>query len=73
MQELRCEGNKLHGVLGDDIVEFKCNSRFCGAGSGVSVIHQFRVSTGELIATRKYKEPTKGVTHGNHRTAVRSS
>lgn len=58
--DLRCSGNKLHGVLDEDVIEFKCSSRFCGAQKGVTVLHRFNKQTGSLVETRKYKDPRKG-------------
>lgn len=55
--ELRC-ANKLHGVMvTDNVIEIKCNSRFCGARPGVTVRHQFSTATGELLETEIYKNP----------------
>lgn len=63
--ELRCEGNKLHGLVvqEDEVkpqgtVEFRCDSRWCGASSGTVVLHRFDLDTGECH-TRKYKEPPR--------------
>jgi len=59
MSDLRCESNKLHGILNDGVIEIKCSSRFCGAGRGVAVIHKFSTRTGMLIATLRFKDPRK--------------
>lgn len=61
MRELRCPGNKLHGMVEDDpkphgIVEFRCDSKFCGKVPGNVVLHRFDLSTTE-ISTRRYLEP----------------
>lgn len=56
MKELRCP-NKKHAELDDDKIEVKCNSRFCGAEPGVVVLHVFDSSTGELVATSRFKDP----------------
>lgn len=61
MRELRCEGNKLHGMVEEDpkpagIVEFRCDSKFCGKRAGVVVLHRFDLSTLEIF-TRRYLEP----------------
>jgi hypothetical protein len=63
--ELRCEGNKLHGLVIEEddvkpqgIVEFRCDSRWCGANPGLVVLHRFNLDTGE-IHTKKYREPPK--------------
>ena len=56
--ELRCP-SKLHGiVVEDDVIEVACTSRFCGYEKGVVVRHRIRISTGEVLSTRKFKEPT---------------
>lgn len=72
--DLRCEAKK-HGELDDGVIEVKCSSRFCGAGPGVVVIHRFDVSTGELVSTHRFKDPTrKGRSHASRNgTAVRSA
>jgi hypothetical protein len=54
---LRCDA-KLHGIIvGTNIIEIKCNSRFCGAQSGIVVLHRFDVSSGLLVETKKYRNP----------------
>lgn len=76
--ELRCP-HKLHGmVVSDDVLEVKCDSRFCGHTPGVVVLHQFSISTGELIQTRTFKNPDLGAersTDGarNDATSLRSA
>ena len=65
--ELRCEGT-LFGVLSDDrtTVEVKCKRRRCGAGPGKIVLHTISLETGEVVTTRRFKEPQIGkVHHGN--------
>lgn len=62
--DLRCQGRK-HGELltpSEDmgLVEFKCPSRWCGAGPGVVVLHIFRTDTGVLFRTDKYRQPRIG-------------
>lgn len=61
MEELRC-GSKLHGLLIIDsqVIEVKCNSRFCGASRDVVVLHRFAITTGELIETRTFRDPQRG-------------
>jgi hypothetical protein len=57
--ELRCD-HKLHGILiRDGILEVMCSSALCGKRPGVVVLHQFDVNTGELKATKKYKDMPK--------------
>lgn len=54
--QLRCE-SKLHGVLVDGLVEIKCSSRFCGSDGDTAVLHYFDPLTGELVKTKRFKEP----------------
>lgn len=57
--DLRCE-NKKHGeLIEDDLLEVKCNSRFCGAASGVIVLHYFNTHTGALVRTKTFTEPRR--------------
>ena len=56
--DLRCPAKK-HGELGEKFIEHKCNSRFCGAGTGVVVIHRFDIHTAELVETLRFKDPRK--------------
>lgn len=53
--ELRCD-NKKFGEVYDDFIEVKCSSRFCGAGSGIVVIHRFDRETGKLLETLRFRE-----------------
>lgn len=58
-RDLRCD-NKKHGALVDAVtVEIKCDSRFCGAGRGVVVLHRWDLRTGEIVRTIKFKSPTE--------------
>lgn len=59
MSEIRCD-HKMHGELLEGFLEVKCSSRFCGAGSGIVVIHRFDVESGKLIETNRYRDPGKG-------------
>jgi len=64
--QLRCE-NKLQGVLEEGIVELKCSSRFCGAKSGVVVIHRFSTESGKLIGTSRFRDtPPVGERSNEH-------
>lgn len=55
--QLRCD-NKMHGVIVEDgVLEIKCDSRFCGAGPGIIVLHRFDTTTGELLGTNRFKNP----------------
>jgi hypothetical protein len=56
--ELRC-GKRLHGVLTDDgVLEVSCRSALCGHRDGVVVIHKFDVTSGALLDTEFYKDPS---------------
>jgi hypothetical protein len=56
-EEIRCK-HKLHGVLiSMDVVEVKCDSRFCGAEKGIVVLHRFSTFTGELLETLLFATP----------------
>lgn len=57
--DLRCENVKHAELTEPGIIEVKCRSRFCGAGNGVVVIHQFDTITGELLITKRFKEPIR--------------
>lgn len=62
--DLRCPNKKQAEVVGEawGIVETRCDSRFCGAGAGVAILHRFDLATGELVSTTAYKIPQrKGV------------
>lgn len=57
--ELRCPA-KMHAKLisaGPAVIEIKCNSRQCGAGSGYVVLHQWDLVTGELLGTNVFRDP----------------
>lgn len=57
MQEFRCDA-KMHGILVElGIIEIKCDSRFCGAGPGITVLHRFDTTTGQLIGTNRFRNP----------------
>jgi len=78
--ELRCPGNKLHGIIvSDGVLEVKCDSKFCGHGPGVVVLHRFDINTGEVLGTKTYKNPNIGHErstnngHCNDSAALRSA
>jgi hypothetical protein len=78
--DLRCESKK-HGELPEPgVIEVKCDSRFCGAQRGVVVLHRFDALTGELLETKRFRDPgvaeaRKEVNDGARRdsAAVRSA
>lgn len=56
--ELRCERGLLQGiVLPDGRLEVKCRSRYCGSGRGVVVLHRFDLTTGQVVETKRYRDP----------------
>lgn len=57
--DIRCQ-YKLHGIIiSEGVLEVKCDSRLCGANSGVVVLHRFDLKSGELVETLRYKQPRK--------------
>lgn len=57
--DLRCR-YKMHGILlPERLIEVKCKSKLCGAGSGVTVLHRFSAENGQLVETLKFKDPGK--------------
>lgn len=63
--DMRCP-HKMHGILVDEkVIEVKCDSRLCGAGPGVVVLHRFDLNTGDLITTIRYKQPRKESQNGS--------
>jgi hypothetical protein len=71
--ELRCD-SKLHGIVVDQAIEIKCNSQFCGAAPGVTVLHRFDPDTGQLLSTNQYKTPERSQPRGTgHTASVRSA
>lgn len=57
--DLRCKNVKHAEMTEPGIIEVKCRSRFCGAGNGVVIIHRFDTLTGELLITKRFKEPIR--------------
>lgn len=60
--ELRCENGIKFGEITDSgVLEVKCRSSRCGHGiEGVVVIHRFDPFTGELLGSRRFKDPATG-------------
>ena len=76
--EIRCEHKKFGELTGDGYIEVKCPSRFCGE-PGTVVLHRFDPLTGELITTKRFRDPVpveieevQGATQHNS-VAVRSA
>lgn len=58
---LRCP-SRIFGLFTEDgKLEAKCNSKHCGAGNGVVVLHYFDLKTGELTETKKFRDPASRV------------
>lgn len=55
--EIRCP-SRIVGKMTDGRLEVKCSARHCGAGNGVTVLHYFDLLTGELLETRKFRDPS---------------
>lgn len=75
--DLRCP-NRKHGVIlrpstDDGLVEIACPSRWCGKRVGVVVLHTFNTRTGELVNTRRYRQPEGGVHATRDNAPVRSA
>lgn len=74
--DLRCPNGIKFGELHDLVIEVKCRSSRCGAGSGAVVIHRFNALTGEFLDTQRFAEPPReGTQHDaqQHGAAVRTS
>lgn len=55
---LRCD-TTLHGRLTDQRwLEVKCKRRACGYTKGSVVLHTIDITTGEVVKTDKFAEPT---------------
>jgi hypothetical protein len=62
--ELRC-ASRIHGVVvAPDVIEVRCNSRFCGKRAGVVILHRFEFSTGKLLGTKEYKDVKLNIQEG---------
>lgn len=55
--EIRCDSKKFGELTDDGVIEVKCPSKFCGAAPGTVVIHRFDPLTGELIQTKRFRDP----------------
>lgn len=58
---LRCPHRKFGELIRPSadagLMEVSCPSRWCGKALGVVVLHTFNTHTGELVATRAFREP----------------
>lgn len=77
MQELRCDNRILFGRLDTTdeslVLEVACRSRRCGYEAGVVIIHRFDLSTGNLMGTKKFRNPTGKEAEGRDYTSLRSA
>lgn len=56
--DLRCQAKKWGEVWdASGLLDIKCNSRFCGAGKGIIVLHRFDLETGEMVSTQRFQAP----------------
>lgn len=76
--DLRC-GTTLHGRLTDNRwLEVKCKRRACGYSKGTVVLHTIDITTGEVVKTDCFSDPSTQKRRGqdashNSRSAVRAS
>lgn len=56
--QLRCKGD-LFGIISDDhtTIEVKCHRKGCGYQRGVVVLHTISLDTGEVVETKRFREP----------------
>lgn len=63
MIDLRCPHRKFGEVIvpadNDGMVEIMCPSRWCGRSEVTAVIHRFSTRTGELVDTRRFRQPNR--------------
>jgi hypothetical protein len=57
MADIRCDNKKFGELTDDGVIEVKCSSKFCGAAPGVVVIHRFDPLSGELVQTKRFRDP----------------
>lgn len=55
--DLRCESKKFGELTEDGQLEVKCPSKFCGAAPGIVVLHRFDALTGELLGSKRFRDP----------------
>lgn len=61
MIHLACESRRLNAVINpiEGWIEVRCKDRYCGAGPGYVVIHRFKMQSGELLYTERFKDPSR--------------
>ena len=55
--DIRCPHKKFAELSEDGLLEIKCQSKFCGAEPGVVVLHRFDAMTGNLVDTKRFRDP----------------
>ena len=62
--QLRCI-SKLHGIIkeypnGKRLLEVRCKAKWCSKrGTGVVVLHYCDLESGQLVETKKFRDPIK--------------
>lgn len=61
MIHLACDSRRLNVTVDpkEQWIEVRCRDRYCGAGKGSVVIHRFKLQSGELMYTSRFKEPAR--------------
>lgn len=63
--DVRCsklQARLVAGPLGVQLLEVKCDSRICrGPAAGVVVLHYFSLVDGQLLETKRYRDPVARV------------
>ncbi len=57
MVQIRCESKMWGELTADGYWEIKCPSKFCGAAPGIVVLHRFDPKNGELLETKRFRDP----------------
>lgn len=57
MIAIRCGSKTFGRITEQGLIEIKCSSRFCKDHPNEVVFHEFDPKTGNLVRTKKYKEP----------------
>ncbi len=49
----------MFGLLDKGILEVRCKSKWCGARSGVIVLHRISLETGMVVKTLQFQDPKR--------------
>ncbi len=49
----------MFGLMDQGILEVRCKSKWCGAKSGVIVLHRISLETGEVVKTLQFRDPKR--------------